>query len=434
MPLSRFDGFTRQVKAAELDPLRKTALLFGFPIFLGRPKAFEHAEHPAIRELRNAGHSGTEGSPFARRRFSGDGSEPLSRARYHSVCIDGQHGDHGTLVAELNAYSAPSITGYVVARDSGDPKTIEVVFRGLPGDPNPLYLAAADSLRFAAFLGQFPNEATELKALLEICRVDGLVSDSNEMVVSIPCQIQRLLIDRCLDLRLPESRVWMLEFFRHPPEGLFGEALQILAQLHEFPRAPIETWKDLLSAVNAATYGGNPLTDIFATFLRNVGADALVYPSARNDYEATMRHGRLYSHFGSNLVDYRGSVVNAKVGIDAGDPIRPRPGEYRVVDVTAGEESGSLVVIGNLLHTLSDVEHGFHEYVVINGSEWRIRNAQRVLRPRGYLWFSRGYSVDQIESGVRCSNCDAAFSEEAALASLCKCPICGHQGDVLRDA
>lgn len=434
VPLSRFDGFTRQVKAAELDPLQAAAILFGFPIFLGRPKAFAYAEHPVIHELRDSGQGGHEGSPFARRRFSGDGSEPLSRARYHSVCVEGQHGDNGTLVSELNAYSAPSITGYVVARDSADPGAIEIVFRGLPGDPNPLYLAATDTPRFSAFLSQFPAEAAELKAHLEVCKSDRLIPDNNQIVVSIPCQISRLIVDRCLDLRLPESRAWMLDYFRRPPSGLFGEVLQLLAQLHEFPSAPIETWEDLLPATNAALYGGNPLTDMFGTFLRNVGAHALVYPSARNDYATVVRNGRLDHHFGWNLVDYRGSVVNAKVGIDAGNPIRPRPGRYRVVDITTGEESGSLMVSGNLLHTLSDLEQGLHEYIVSNGSEWRIRNAQRVMRFKGYLWFSRDYSIDRIELNVRCSNCDASFSEEAVFASLHKCPSCDHRGDVLRDA
>ncbi len=92
------------------------------------------------------------------------------------------------------------------------------------------------------------------------------------------------------------------------------------------------------------------------------------------------------------------------------------------------------MVSGNLLHTLSDLEQGLHEYIVSNGSEWRIRNAQRVMRFKGYLWFSRDYSIDRIELNVRCSNCDASFSEEAVFASLHKCPSCDHRGDVLRDA
>jgi hypothetical protein len=430
VPFSRFTGKTRQVRATELDPLHKAALLFGFPIFLGRPKASQYREHPVMAELRSSG-NGHEGSPFARRRFSGDGSEPLSRMRYHALCSDDKHYDNQTLIAELNAYSAPSITGYVVARDTDNPDTVEIVFRGLPGDPNPLYLAAVDTQRFAKFFEQFPDGASELKALLAGLGESRLISDENEFTVSIPCQVSELTIDRCLDLRHPEARAWMLRFFQKPVEGLFGEALSILVQLHEFPRTPIESWEDLLPAVNAASYGGNPLTDIFATFLRNVGAGALIFPSARNDYSSILQNGQLASHSGWNLVDYRDSIVNAKVGIDAGNPIQPRPGHYRVVEPTNGDASGSLIVEGNFLHTLSDLEQGLHEYIVLHGSEWRIRNSQPILRMKGFFWYTRGYSIQRLDEEVRCSRCDKSFSEEEVIASINKCPACGHKSDVL---
>jgi hypothetical protein len=50
-PLSRFHGLTKQVRTTDLTQLQRAALLFGFPLFLGRPKHFQPAENPIISKL-----------------------------------------------------------------------------------------------------------------------------------------------------------------------------------------------------------------------------------------------------------------------------------------------------------------------------------------------------------------------------------------------
>jgi hypothetical protein len=51
--------------------------------------------------------------------------------------------------------------------------------------------------------------------------------------------------------------------------------------------------------------GGNGPTRIAGQWLRALGADALVFPSARSDSEVTVENGEVVSFAGWNLVDYR---------------------------------------------------------------------------------------------------------------------------------
>ena len=135
-PLTRFDGWLKQINPAKLPPVEQAALRLGFPLFLGSFDAMR-ASRDSLEER--------EDRDLYRRRYSGDTHEVFPRARYHSVCQDASGEDNVTLLSELNAYCLPQITGFCVARRADSPGDIEIVFRGLPGEPKHLMPGAIKS-------------------------------------------------------------------------------------------------------------------------------------------------------------------------------------------------------------------------------------------------------------------------------------------------
>jgi hypothetical protein len=429
LPLKRFVGTGKQVDVAALSPVQRTALLFGFPLFLGRNPAFAHRENPIWKLLRESGVTAdSDASPYCRRRFSGDASADFPRTRYHAVCHDDDGSDERTLVSELNAYTIPQLTGYCVARSTARPATIELVFRGLPQEPNPLAEALSDSDRFNNYFESVPGG----QVLREVLRSGGLedaVSRETELVIPVTCTLTRLEIAHALDLRQPDARDWLVGLFNHPPKGLIGKSLAALCDAHGIDVRAISTWQDLLPIVGTRNFGGNPLTDMVGTLLRHLGCEALVYPSVRNDYVAIFEKGTLQYSSGWNLVDYRGAPQPGKVGLDFGDAIEPLRGENILEEHREGPRAGSLALRGNSLYTRIANEMAWHERAVLAGSEWRLKYRQRELLVRGYMWYRRRYSLADQSLELTCDRCNVLATQNRAEL-MWACPNCQYGGDL----
>lgn len=428
-PLTRFSGTLKQINSERLTLAQRAAIMFGFPMFLGRPPAFEYPEHPISKELRNAGVEGSKGSPYARRRFSGDGSQEFPRSRYYSVCSDESGNDNRTLLLELNAYAVPQLTGYCVARSTSTPRTIELVFRGLPGESNPLAQALADPDRFDNYLKDLPNQASTLREALRSSELPRIVNDKTEFVIPIDCSLGHCEIQYCLDLRQSEARQWVIQFFRNPPEGLIGEVFALLAYEHNLNLDEITSWVDLSHIMNARSFGGTAITDMFGNYLRNNGCEALIYPSARSDYMAYFEDGSLKNFFGWNLVDYRGPTASGQVGIDFGNLIEPLKGNNALHEVSDGRNAGSIAFYGNTLFGRVGAETAYRERVIFESSEWRMKNQKSEMFVRGYFWYRKRYTLKDNASVLICDRCEALFSDEDSEI-LPVCPKCEYPGDV----
>jgi len=409
----------KQLATGELSELDRAAIGFGFPLFLGRPQLMASLEGPVHQMLRDTFKDGSEGSPFCRRRFSGDSSAPLPRGRYHAVCDPSTGDDSGTLVAEMMGYAAPNLTGYCAPRQAA--LGVEVVFRGLPQEPNPFYLACQNPEAFEHVFRGLPSGHVT-RAL------QALPSADNVLVILMPAATTEQRFERCFDMRQPDAREWLVRLFANPPDGVHGDALRVLAEAHHFDLGKVNQWTDLLPVLIAYTMGGNTLTDLVGAYLRSLGCDAVIFPSARNDFHAMFHDGRLVSASGWNLVDYRGLGPVDRVGVDIGNPIEALKGQLQWEESGEGSSCGSIRLVGNRTTTRMIDQLLFDTFLQMHGSRWRLEHKEAAMFVRTYLWYRRRYSLaDRSFLGI-CDRCERSFTD-GRVEVLPECPACGFQGD-----
>jgi hypothetical protein len=118
----------------------------------------------------------------------------------------------------------------------------------------------------------------------------------------LPVVVSEQSFTRLLDLRVPKVAAW------------FTHNLTRLRWLDDdggllpaFPRKqPLDRFTDLLPSLAAQDPGGgNGATRIAGQWLRSLGAEGLVFPSARSDASVQVRAGEPVASYGWNLVDYR---------------------------------------------------------------------------------------------------------------------------------
>lgn len=228
------------------------------------------------------------------RRFSGDGT--LSRTRYFSLCTrDG--GDSGTMRRELTAYHDPLTVGVV---DISDPTESEGGTKDQFSKPP----SSAPSSGGELVISIPPFTAIQHEALREA------LTHWEAVTAAVPVRVVTESFERLIDLRVPHVAAW------------FTQELTRLCWLNDdngetraFPnKEPLDRFFDLLPSLAVQTLGGgNGATRIAGQWLRSIGADGLVFPSARSDSVVEVRDGELGASYGWNMVDYRSA-----------DPVRLR--------------------------------------------------------------------------------------------------------------
>jgi len=435
-PFSRFKGNCKRISSA-LSPLQSIALLFAFPGFTGKSisdttladtEAFDKAVRKQSTYDKTLEHQLSK-RKFFRRRYSGDTHAPLPRERYFSLCNKENDKSLYTLVFEMNAYSMSFLTGYCVALPGKNGDSITIKFIGLPEESNPLYKFINTPEEFAVFKRTPANPVQFITQ-----EIVSLVPDDNEYCISIPCSTVSIELENALDLRSSLARTWMLDFFINPPpcktdkDFAHGAFLKSFARQYKIDLNNITNWKSFIHITSTKTIGGNGMLDLFALFVRSLGCDGLIFPSARCDYGVVCVDGNIEDYWGWNLVDYRDTPIPMRIAPEFPRPLEKLEGVNNIADITEGRYAGSLLHLGGSFHTRFACEQHYHEFLVLNGPEWRMKRPVKILSAGGYCWFTRDYTVAKPAKDISCKYCETSFPSEFGLYP--QCPACGLYGDI----
>ena len=283
----------KQCDVQSLDPAAQQA----FTLFSSFAEAWEQNRGRHIREaeemLASLSPSGGEyevrSDTRPDRRFSGDGY--LSRSRYFSLCRDDGM-DGGTMLRELTVYHDPMSNGPVEIHD--------VTEDSPPAGDYPSGTGASPPGGSKGILVSIPPyTATQHDWLHDAVR------RWETTIILLPVRITRERFERVIDLRDPRVAAWFTyELTRL--RWIAGDGSEAPA----FPnKEPLDEFADLLPSLLVQYHGGgNGVTRVAGQWLRSLGADALVFPSARSDSRVEVDKHAVKDFYGWNLVDYRGAL------------------------------------------------------------------------------------------------------------------------------
>ena len=289
-PLKRKTFWVKQINSARLTELGRSALLAAFT---------GYADHPEIetarRELEEASSRrlgvGFKVDQRTQRRYSGD--HTLPRGRYYAMC-DETGDDQGTLVGELRAYYSPAVAGIVRIYDCTLPGDLERVRAlDIPAGNNRQLIFGFPPVGSVAnpFAAAFASVAGQPRLAEVLGR--------KEVLVGLPLSVMQLTRDRVLDLREPDAAEWFTRMLTTLEWRLPDGAIRC------FPsRPPLTRFQELLPELLTQENGGGGITVAAGVMLRHLGADGVMFPSARSDARAGGDVGDFMRPVGWNFVDF----------------------------------------------------------------------------------------------------------------------------------
>jgi len=292
VPFSRFAG---RVKQLHVETLTNVFDLF-FPRFRTEHSLSSFVTRGGGRgffgDVTVAGDSTVFTGRGRERRFSGDAT--LQRKRYY--CLeDAPTNDpaNNTLLCELFAYADPRVPIPPQLLDT----TVDVA------ETQRLCQMLDWNIEEPALLHIIPprDDAWLLSPALGIGPYGG--------VVRYPLTIVEEVIEHTVDLRRPDTLAWLMNVFVALEVVAHGHFKDETGRQHVFFKgARPETIEQFLPTLLAQTLGGgSTFIQGIGACLRSIGAEALIFPSARADSHSVTRNGTVEESFGYVLVDYRGA-------------------------------------------------------------------------------------------------------------------------------
>lgn len=321
IPFTNVDVHLKQVRFEDLHEVEKKTLSFFFPGYASKGFSLNEIASGMLKPRQEEGSTVSQDDTMPRR-FAGDLTLP--RSRYHTVCRDETGDDGGTLLKELRAYSKPEECGYVLTIDStGTDSEAEKVRSMLQPHVKAIFCIPQDIPRFPSFYG----------ALVGLNR-----HQPTGLIGVIPLTVTRQTIDKVIDLRRPEVQTWFTTTLTRLHDPATRKAC--------FPVAgPLTDFTRLLPALLSQGLGDpRRVTQIAGVWLRNIGTNAVIFPSARSNAMTRFVDGKLVDFAGWNLVDYRQTPKpQISSAIDLSPEWESYPQQSSSLPQTEGEKAPTIV-------------------------------------------------------------------------------------------
>jgi hypothetical protein len=336
IPFSTFQGQLKQLDTDFKLPLMRELFEPSFSAFSGLDRQRAKMLEDGIKFICSA--AGVDiNFGFRPRRFAGGPGLPPSR--YFVLC-DGSFNDRGALRDELTAYYSGRAGITVSVFDPKvEPDILEYlrVTHGMDEDSlaHPLYLVIYRLER--------PTErnAHLMKGSSPLALHEGIA-------ITYGVRQFNAEIERVIDLRLPETQEWFTRTFvslERDSEKAASERTHVTFP----PKPPLETFAEMLPVlVGLNTGGGMSFGQAVGQWLRQHGANALIYPSARANAFCRVMDGKPAEWGGWCMVVYTGAEPALSESLFGHMGVwRDRDHDHIHVDRTAaGRERGSFSIRG----------------------------------------------------------------------------------------
>jgi len=341
------------------------------------------------------------------RRFAGDADLPPGR--YFTICDADTFNDHGTLRDEIYAYySGHSHVDAVIYDPKVDTWLLDFLLSSgrLTQDDarypfyNIVYKVPIKTEKNQHLFDKYPE--------MDFSRGLGVTYGVREYEVRI---------NNVIDLRLPETQDWFVRTFVEME--LANEAAAAVMTKMRFPsKRPVETFQELLPViVSLETGGGDTFGQAVGGWLRQNGANGLVFPSSRSNVHNQVSRGKVVESKGWSFVLYADAPPPSLPNL-FGRTITwtdPDHDHIQVKHVSEGSEKGSFSIRGlrewNLLkfdferriaHGLFDgqeKELALSEMVGQKNYQLTVRTKRILadLAEQGPLWFNDIDAADFVQ-------------------------------------
>ncbi len=217
---------------------------------------------------------------FRTRRYSGDlQGISLDRGQYYTICSNNSGDDRGCLANELGAYRASS--------ENSKPVIVDCAVEHHLSSISDIPIMCAPQT-FWLFI-----EDPDFEWMSAIAGADGAYAVFPPYIAILASYSVNLVeLKNVFDLRLPNTQKWIIRTLNK-----CGATLNT----HDHRTA----WADLLAALYNTNLGGRFTTDFIGALARNMGAEGLIYPSARCNSFVKIENGLVVDWYGFNFVDYR---------------------------------------------------------------------------------------------------------------------------------
>jgi hypothetical protein len=292
-PLTRKTFYIKQINSGQLTDLGRAALLTAFTGYADGPEIKSDRDDYAAAMSRRLGCRFVI-DPRTQRRYSGD--HTLPRGRYYALC-DETGNDGGTLVSELRSYYTPAVAGVVRMYDCTLPGDLKLVrAREVPA-------GSSGQLMFSfPPVSELSNPFAGGFASLVSNQISAEFLRRTDLLIGLPLSISQVTRERVLDLREPDSAEWFTQVLTALEWTLPKGAIPC------FPDRPhLTRFRQLLPELLTQENGGGGVTVAAGVMLRHLGADGLVFPSARSDARTLPNLEHASGPIGWNFVDFAGA-------------------------------------------------------------------------------------------------------------------------------
>lgn len=348
IPFTNTELILKQLDISQLNELGQAAMFHVFTGYLDRDQFSDEQIQKWNVEQKEWSRFDWHFDPNPYRRYAGDVTLP--RARYYTIAKQPSGTDNGTLVRELRAYYNARESGIVQIRDSTEPQDAQFLSKIVQLDsPHMVLLFLPHGGKPNSFASKFTNQS------------------KTGLMVLLPLKVSIVRLSRIIDVRQPATAEWLANTLPQAEWDIAGKKMKCFAM-----RPPLDSFKQLLPTLLEQCLGGAGFTNLVGIWLRKLGAEGFVFPSARVDVSVEVRDGHFISSDGFCFVDYSDASVPA---IDAIFDLAPGwPSQIQATPEGPGE-SRTPLVFGN-------VQINYEDTGSLRGS-WHVKGLRKM---RELIW------------------------------------------------